>query len=424
MIRCAAMKPVSVRDYFQVKRCYGASSMDYASLADFYLPLVGPRAFALFQALIREEEGTRSHEGLMRNVDLTPGEFEKAVEALEAVGLVRTFFKEEGGARLFVYCLYAPLHAHDFASDIMLSGTLKGKIGAEEYARLYARHQGQDAIEGMEEISASFPAYFKPSYDPSFYLSSKDTHQSGRALPRTGFDHPAFLAAIEKLGMRKNGISESELSDIEKIATLYSLSETVMAELAFDHIRVNAPIGRKVDMHALAQAASQAMPFGYLRQEEGESSGVQPKSVLAKKVILMDSKSPAEYLTILQNGHKPASADLRIIETLKIKIGLPDPCINALVEWALAKNDNVLSAAYCEKVGAAMVRVGCRSARDAMDYLNRSGRRKKKEPEAQRQPDPVREVEPKPESKPAETSQEDLSATLDQMLNDLYGDQA
>ena len=417
------MKPVSMLDYYQTKRCYGASSMDLATLTDFYLPLIGPKGFAAYLALTRDDASAHLHKTLLPCLNLTPGEFEDAIASCEAVGLIRTFVKEDSGANLFVYCLYAPLHAVEFSADIMLSGTLKGKIGVEGFERLFARHQGENAVDDMEEVSVSFPEYFKPSYDATYYLGKpKDRRSLGKATVRTGFDRVSFCRHIEALGLRKNALSDNELDEVEKLATLYSLNEPTMADLAYDCLRINAPIGRKLDVSALANKASAAMPFTYLRKEKGEDSGVKSDTILAQKVRLMDEMPPARYLSILQNGHKPASSDLKLVERLSLQIGLPDPCVNALVEWVLTKNDNVLNAAYCEKIAAAMVREGCRSARDAMDYLTRSGRKKKKKAELEETQRPSEDAATPTKSQPTkaieqeEVSDEEVQAALDELL--------
>lgn len=371
------MKPVSKHDYYECKRCYGASSMDLASLTDFYLPLIGTGAFGAYLALIRENEGVLVHESLLSLLGLTPGEFENALTALEAVGLVRTFVKSEGDVSLFVYCLYAPLHAAEFNADIMLSGTLKGSLGEEAYQRLLSRHQGESPVADMEEVSASFPSYFKQTYDAKYYLGAGSSSVDGKAMVKTGFDRVAFNARLSSYGIRKNALSEEELTMVEKLATLYTLSEETMGELVFSSLKPNAPMGRKVDREALTNLCAKAMPFTYLREEKGESSNVNSDTILAEKVRMMDSVPPARWLSFRQNGHKPARSDLKLVERLTLEIGLPGPCVNVLLDYALEKNDNVLSAPYCEKIAAAMVREGCKSARDAMDYLKRGKRRKK-----------------------------------------------
>ena len=75
---------------------------------------------------------------------------------------------------------------------------------------------------------------------------------------------------------------------------------------------------------------------------------------------------PASWLAVLQNGHKPADSDLKILESLSLNLGLPNPVINALVDFVLQKNDNILSKAYIEKIGAALAREGVKTSLDAM----------------------------------------------------------
>ena len=123
------------------------------------------------------------------------------------------------------------------------------------------------------------------------------------------------------------------------------------------------------------------MPFAYLKKEKGESSKIEGDSSMAKKIRLMDSIPPSKYLSIRQGGHKPAPADLKLVEKLSMEIGLSDPCINALIDYVLMTHDNTLSLALCEKIAASMVREGCRSAKDAMDYLLRSHKRGKRKAE-------------------------------------------
>ena len=179
------MKPVSARDFYKTKRCYGDADIDIASLTDFYLPLVGPDAFAAYLALTREDGSTNIHQNLLSVLERSPGEFETALGKLEAVGLVRTFIQKEGDVNLFAYCLFAPLHGQEFSSDIMLAGTLKGKLGEEQYAKILKRHQGEEAILDMEEVSASFPEIFKPSSMRNFiFRHLKGRHHWEKPKPR------------------------------------------------------------------------------------------------------------------------------------------------------------------------------------------------------------------------------------------------
>ena len=305
-----------------------------------------------------------------------------------------------------------------------MSGTLKGKIGFEEYARLLSRHQGQAVVADMEEVSVSFPSYFRTTYDASCYLSAEEKPDNGEALPKTGFDRAAFAKELEVMGLRKNALSAEEITAVEQIATLYSLDEKRIAELTYSSLRFNMPVGKKLDAQALSVAASKATKFKYLREEQGESSDVRGDTPLAEKIRMMDQCPPAKFLSILQNYHEPARSDLRLIERLTLNIGLPAPCINALLDYTLHTHDNQLPNAYCEKVAASMVREGCRSARDAMDYLRRGDRKRKKRTAAPVVEDDViiERDEPVAPAAPRKTeptiSDEELDAMIDDFLKD------
>ena len=413
------MKPVSVSDYYQCQRCYGSASIDIASLTDFYLPLLGSKSYATYLALTREDSSAHKHEDILLCLDLSPGEFEASIARLEAVGLVRTFIAKEDGYKLLLYCLMAPLHGQEFSSDIMLSGTVKGKIGIELFDRLYSRHQGEDTPWDMEEVSASFPEIFKPKYDPKFYLSAQEKKSfSGKARAKTGFDKELFERKMLELGIRKGAFSESELNDVEKIGTMFSLSESRMAEFVAGAIQYNAPVGKKLDTNLLLRQVDAASSFGYLREEKGEKSKIDSNSMLAQKVRMMDEMPPVRFLTLLQNNHSPASSDVKLIERLTIKIGLPAPCTNVLIDWVLQTKNNELPAPYTEKIAAAMVRAGCRSARDAMDYLFRSSESKKqfvseKTNKTINTPTVVEEHKKTEDNMPEEMTEEEYQAILD-----------
>ena len=85
----------------------------------------------------------------------------------------------------------------------------------------------------------------------------------------------------------------------------------------------------------------------------------------------METKSPKDYLSYLQDGTKPATADLKVINDLSKNYHLPNPVINAVVDYVLYKADNVLSRPYAEKVAVSLVRENILTAVDAMNYLRK-----------------------------------------------------
>ena len=93
----------------------------------------------------------------------------------------------------------------------------------------------------------------------------------------------------------------------------------------------------------------------------------------------MESVSPKDYLTILQNGTEPALPDLKLIDYLSKKFKLNNSVLNAVIDYTLSKNNNILSKAYCEKICASIVRSNIDTTIDAMNYLKSISKPKSKE---------------------------------------------
>ena len=75
---------------------------------------------------------------------------------------------------------------------------------------------------------------------------------------------------------------------------------------------------------------------------------------------------------MLQNGTKPAQADLNIIYSLAEDYKLPNAVINVVIDFVLQMNNNVLSKYSVEKIASSISRENLETAIDAMNYLNNS----------------------------------------------------
>ena len=394
----------------------GSHLVDEDALRDLYLPLIRPSAYALYQTL-RGDEGTLSAGHLLLRLDLTSGEFTKAIAPLEAVGLVRTFVETQGEVQLFVFCLYSPKTAKEFFDDYLLQGTLHGIVGDDAFLMLSTRYKNLSEVPDAEEISQSFPKVFNQPFPHKYYLQGSPLENvSGTADARLSFDRGAFLAKTRDLQMREDLLSEHEMEAIEKLATLYTINESLMAEYVFDSLVPNALPGNRIDFQALSSKCRLAMPFKYLK-EEGKSSNLPGGTPKLDLIQEFDRMSPSQYLCGRQGGHKPAKADLRLIERLSIQLGLPDPCINVLLSYVLDKYDNVLDKDLTEKIGASLVREGCRSAKDAMDYLYRNQRKNQKQ-KTKGLSSPLKKEDKKID--PSEDEEEVSEEQIKRMIADYY----
>lgn len=415
------MKRVCADDLFETHRMSAYSSSDEQVLEDCYLPLIGGMAFAVFESLrSAKPEELGVHERLLSRLKVSTGEFFNAVEALEAVGLIRTFVKQDDKLACFIYCVYSPLTPAEFFNDPLLAGTLRKYVGEKEYSLLKRKYKAGALPEGFEEATASFLSVFMPDFEDPIYLNSRfGAVGHGSAKVRIDFDYRSFGSRLQELGSSEDMLSEQELAKIERIAALYRLDSATMADCVYESLGLSRKKGQRVDFETLSRKCGNAAKFAYTHQESAAKSEVSGESALASKIRLMDQVSPVTFLGYLQGGHKPSSSDVRLVNRLALEIGLPDPVVNALVDYVLQRNHNVLSPAYAEKVGAALMRAGVKNARDAMEYLNDSSKRKGAKAAMPKQKEqPIQQTAPVAQpAQEEEISDEEVDKLIDSLYN-------
>lgn len=405
------MRSVSASDYYEVRKMGSVPTSSLSCLNDLYLPLVGPLGIAAYLSLlndpsVKNANSVYEHGALLARLQMTSGQFEAAMKPLEAVGLVKTFYQQNEGGAYFVYCLYAPMLPEEFLSDVLFHGMLLTYIGEKETKALEEKYKVPALPKGLEECSESFVEFFHPDFSSSAF-ASKGPKKNRRSL-NTGFDRNEFDATLGELGITVKRISAEEYDRIGKLGALYDLSSATLGQIAFDCYE-----GGRLNMTRFEGRCRDSLSFPYLKAGKGEKSRVNSSSALAQKIRMMDEMAPARFLSYLQGGHKPARGDLELIKELSLEIGLPSPCINALLDYVSMTHNGALVPTYCEKVAASMVREGCASSRDAMDYLTRN--HKKKQTRFEEKPTfPKKEapIETKEEEKGEEESLENLLAQL------------
>ena len=375
------MKTVGPKDFYEVKRMNQISGLEWGYASDFYLPLLGPVPFAVYRMLYDDESANNgnasTHDKLFRKAQVSSGEFYHALECLEALALVKTYVNDEGGLHYFVYALYAPKQPKSFFKDVLLVGTLKKYIGEDAVKKLREKYKAPKVLPVFKDVSTTFSAVYHPDFsDPVYGTNPSDSDVVGGELAiNTDFNLPAFLANLANYGIKGESLNSDEKTSIAKYGILYSITPKAMAEIIANRYDGNAKYGERVDFKTVESDCLDTMEFKYLRGER-EDSQVSGDSALAAKIRMMDKTSPIKFLGILQGNTTPIASDASIALHLSKDLKLPNGAVNALIDYALQTNDNILSRAFCEKIAAGMLREGVKNARDAMDYLN--GLRKKR----------------------------------------------
>ena len=117
------------------------SEQDKKKITMLYQPIIGHTAVSLYLTLIDDLEKREvmsdelTHHHLVSTMQLKLNDIVIAREKLEAVGLLKTYVKEEN-VNNYVYVLYSPLSVNDFLNHPILSVVLYNNLGKKEYEKL------------------------------------------------------------------------------------------------------------------------------------------------------------------------------------------------------------------------------------------------------------------------------------------------
>ncbi|HOF53528.1 MAG TPA: DnaD domain protein [Bacilli bacterium] len=371
------MDYISEKDYYETRPASLISDIDREVLSELYQPLIGHKSVGIFLSLFHEkmkasEIDTFDHAHLFDKMQMSAGEFFTARRALEAVGLLRTFFKEEGGIRYYIYVLYAPKSPREFFDDVLFKGLLIKYVGEKEAKRLALSYKVDFQTKGFDDITSSFVETFNPDYDSPVFRKDLKVEVKGRKSGRidTSFDFDDFFSALDKNGqIKREVLTKKDLKEIERLAALFSLDELTMAEIVVDAYDPDNK-AQRINFQRVSDRAKEEVKFPFFhRKSKGEKSHVTSDSELASKIKLMDAMAPGEYLRIKQNNTAPSRSDLDIVDDLSKNFGFSHGVINALIDYVLAKNKNVLSRRYIEKIASSLARESVTTAIDTMNYL-------------------------------------------------------
>lgn len=397
---------------FDIKVSSLLADYDRETITNLYQPIIGYTALAVYFTFWREAKNQKiislsSHEQLFLRMKIAPGDFIEARKLLEAVGLVKTRLEKVNGFSIYHYQLFAPKTPSKFFDDTLLYGLFIQNLGENEANRLRRVYLINNSEVDGEDISSSFNDVFHPDFeDAAFYKASKKSSNIvGRNKSKidTEFSYENFfntLKSISQIG--ETSLTKKEMKEIERLATLYGVDASIVAEKVANCYSTDKEKGKRVDIKQLNNDLRTEVNYGFRSSKKKDSSGnmVIDGDGLASKVKLFESKSPREVLSYLQNGTKVAQADLNILYSLASDYKLTNAVINVIIDFVLEMNNNVLSKYSVEKIASSISREDIVTAIDAMNYLQTYYTKKK----TYKKSAPVKKVEDKPVEENEETN--------------------
>ena len=139
---------------------------DRKIITTLYQPIIGYSAVSLYFTLIDDLDKRKiisndlTHYHLMATMQLKLEDILIARSKLEAVGLLKTYYKEDH-VNQYVYLLFSPLPPNEFLNHPILNIVLYNNLGKKEYERIVDYYKiPRLSLKDYKDITKSFNEVF------------------------------------------------------------------------------------------------------------------------------------------------------------------------------------------------------------------------------------------------------------------------
>ena len=356
---------------------------DRKYLISFYEPIIGHLAISLYLILINDLEESKgvsrdfTHHHLMSLLKTPLKILKEAREALEATGLLKTYFKK-GDVNNYIYEIYSPLSPSEFFNHPILNIVLYNNIGATEYEYLKKQYQ-KLKVDTKEyiDITKKLDDVMESGINVSVVDVKERSINDIEVKDQVDFD--LILSSIPKGIINEKVFTKKTKELINNLAFIYKMDTLKMIELIRsvlneygmidkDNLRINA---RKV-----YQFNNGTLPtLIYRSQPEYLKSPVGDNSMRGKIIEMFEKLNPVDFLRNKYGGAKPTNRDIKLIENLIIDLEMPPAVVNVLLDYVLRKNNNKLATNYIETIAGQWKRAGLKNASEAMDFAEKENKK-------------------------------------------------
>lgn len=376
-------KELQPADHFEIRLPQSISAKDRQLITLFYQPLTGAEPISLYLTFWAEGEHNlqteQSHYYLMNVLSAPIGKIFEARIALEAIGLLRTYRKQNEESRAFVYELMCPLDAQSFFADPLLSMFLFSKIGEHAYRKLRQRFcQPVKDISDYTEVTRSFMDVYMPVHTnvPKEFQSEHIENAKTKDYP---FQFEQFDFHLLQAGLSEQLVPSSALTlevreAIAKLAFLYHLTPLDMQKVVIlaldDDLKISQERLRKAasDFYKLTVSKEPPQLGKTFEMKTAESiSEVTGGSKDQELQYYLETTPPIQVLKDINNGKEPLNASVQLAQNLVMQHGMPVGVVNALLEYVMLTTDMKLPKKYVETIADHWIRKNVKTAKEAME---------------------------------------------------------
>ena len=385
------MKNISVlpADTYTVLNKTVVSNKDRKILTMLYQPIIGYTAVSLYLSLLDDldkqefmsEELTHHH--LMTTMQLRLEDILIAREKLEAIGLLKTYMKQDN-INQYVYLLYSPISANEFFNHPILSVVLYNNLGKKEYEKVLNLFKVPRVnLKDYEDISCTFDEVFHSARGNVMNIEENVLKEQSNSLEL----HPSIDFELIQSGIPKSQISEKCFNDdtkelIQQLSYIYHIDSMEMRGLVRNSLNEKGMIDKTV----LRKSCRDHYQFenngnlptliynkqpDYLKKPKGDNSK------WAQMVYAFENIAPYDLLKAKYKGAEPTDRDKRLIESLLIDQKLAPGVVNVLISYVLRTNNEQLKKSYIETIAGQWKRLNIETVEDAMRYTEKEHKKLK-----------------------------------------------
>ena len=364
---------------------------DRTILTLLYQPIIGSLSIMLYFSLWADLDKTeimsteRTHHHLATNMQASLSEIIDARKKLEAIGLLKTYYKE-GSINTYIYQMYSPIKPGDFFNHPILNMVLYNNIGKKEYEKMKSYFKlPKINTSSYEDITSSFTDIFSSVPLTSYDVVNDDIRKYNfRKLNiDTNFDFEFLENSLPK-SLDKSKIFTKDIKElIIQLSFLYQLDVLKMQDIIpiclTERGTINKEELRKTcrnyytfDNHGLLPTIVYNKQPEHLKKPPGDTSR------RAKMIYTFESINPYELLKSKNNGAEPTTRDLKLAEDLIIKYGLNYGVVNVLIDYILKTNNNKLNRALAETIAGQWQRNKIETVDEAMRLAEKEHKKYRK----------------------------------------------
>ena len=406
--------------------------IDRKILTMLYQPIIGSTPINLYFTLWSDLDQTEimsiefTHHHLMSKMQLKLDDIIMARNKLEAIGLLKVYFKKES-INNYVYQLYSPLSVAEFLNDPILNVLLFSYVGSNEYNRIINYYKLPHInLNDFTDITISFSDVFNINIEEQENLKKEAIRKRNinNITVNNNIDFDLILASIPKDIINKKIFDVKTKDLINKLSFLYQIDTLQM--LGIIRSTINEKGG--IDKVKLRTACRNYYQFEnddklpnliYRTQPEDLRKKDKDDSKRSKIIATFETLSPYDFLRAKYNGGNPTSRDTKLIENLMLEQELPAGVINVLIDYVLKVNANKLNKNYIETIAGQWKRLNIKTVEAAMKQAEKEHNKYKNKTNYSNSKTKPKKEEKLPEWFGKEIKEEKLSIDEESKIKDM-----